>query len=308
MSPAIERKDMEKISIHEKVTNQIVSDMEQGKLVWEKPWTGGALKLPSNPSTGKTYQGINTLVLWSQGQLKGYKSSQWLTFKQALELNCCVRKGEKATSVVFYKTLTVEDHDTSEEKQIPMLRQYSVFNLEQLDGSEEMIAAELSAPTKKTFIESCSLADQAMSIAKVQYKEIDSAFYHPSSDTITLPLKESFKSQVDFYGTALHELTHWTGHTDRLDRLKKYSESRHFRAFEELVAELGAAFLCAEFNLEYTTQHAAYIQAWLKALKDDKTMIFKAAAQAQKAINMIKEKSGLKIETKESNEEKEGAA
>lgn len=292
----------DKQSIHERVTAQIIADMEQGRLVWEKPWTGGALKLPSNPSTGKTYQGINTLVLWSTGQLKGYESTQWLTFKQALDLGYCVRKGEKATPVVFYKTLVKEDSETGDDVAIPMLRQYSVFNLEQLDGAQDLIDSELKAPAARNLIESCNIADQALSIATINHKAIDAAFYHPSTDQITLPLRESFKSQVSYYATALHELTHWTGHTSRLDRLKKYSESRHFRAFEELVAELGAAFLCAEFGIEYTTQHAAYVQSWLKALKDDKTMIFKAAAQAQKAINLIKEKSNLTTETKESNE------
>ena len=286
-----------KESIHEKITNQIIADMELGKLVWQKPWTGGALKLPNNPTTGKTYQGINTLVLWSQGQLKGYASSQWLTFKQALDLGYPVKKGEKATSIVFYKTLTIEK-DTADEKSIPMLKQYAVFNLEQLDGAQELIDKEQSARPIKNQFESIQDAEKALSIAKVNHKEIDAAFYHPSSDSITLPLRDSFKSQLDYYATALHELTHWTGHKDRLDRLSKYSESRHFRAFEELVAELGAAFLCAELGLEYTTQHAAYIQSWLKALKDDSKMIFKAAAQAQKAINLIKEKANLTIETK----------
>lgn len=291
-----------KPSLHDTITNQIVSDLEQGILVWEKPYNGGLMKLPKNPSTGKHYQGINTLILWATAQRKQYQSNQWLTFKQALDLGMSVRKGEKATPVVFYKTLTF-DRDTEDERNIPMLRQYSVFNLEQIEGAEKLIE---SNDYQKTEIEKLASAEKLMSLAKVSHHLSHSPCFVPSQDIIKLPLVEQFKSQIDYYATALHELTHWTGHKDRLHRFK-LRESKQDYAFEELIAELGASFLCAELGLPYTTQHAAYVQSWLKALRDDKTLIFKAAAQAQKAVNMVLEKSGLKS-IEQTENQNEGAA
>ncbi len=290
---------MKKTDLQSQVTTQIINDMKQGKLAWETPYFKSGPKLPFNPTSKKYYSGINTLILWAKANDCQYQSNYWMTFKQASEKGAKVIKGEKGTAITYFMKLEKKDDSGEVVQEIPMQKTYYVFNLAQLENTEG-----LEIETKETsVIDSIATAEKMLNIATIDFGSNNSPCYIPSKDLIKMPLRESFKSTLDFYSTALHELTHWTGSELRLDRIKKgarFGSSAY--AYEELVAELGAAFLCAELNLEYNTQHAAYIQSWIKALENDESMIFKAAADAQKAIKLIKERSNIKSETKENEE------
>lgn len=290
-------------NIAEEITNRILEDLGKGVTPWEKPWKQGrGLPLPVNASTGKHYRGINVFVLWDQAQGKGYSSPSWVTFNQANALKGHVRKGEKGTGVVFYKrlsrtkSLNLEDEVLLEEQSFWVLRTYTVFNLDQVDGLDHLKA-------KPETIEPFAAIEEAEGLlvdsgAEIHHAGIDKAFYDRLGDFITLPLRESFKSPEAYYGTALHELTHWTGHKDRLDREfgKRFGDQAY--AFEELVAEMGAAFLCVSCGIPYDTQHASYIGDWMKILKDHKRAIFTAAAKAQAAMDFV-----LKRDQEESKDE-----
>lgn len=282
---------MKQNEIIETVTNQIIKDLENGTPPWKRPWDGG-LAFPRNLVSQKDYSGINIPWLWSVQAHKNYKSSQWLTFKQADSIGGKIKKGEKATHIIFFKPIKLEaQDDNGDDRFYRLLRVFPVFNLDQLEGLEKLKALEF-AGDKRTEIERLDSAENLIvkSGAVIKFGG-NRACYIPSKDEINMPEKELFHNQRAYYATALHELTHWTGHETRLDRLKE--RNREHYAYEELVAELGAAFLCRHSGLEYDTQHASYIESWLKALKDDKRMIFKASASAKKAYDLILDKAGL---------------
>lgn len=269
-----------KPDMYQTVTNNIIRALEAGVKPWVCPWTGNgaASGLPANFSTGTAYSGINIMLLWSSAAEQGYTDSRWLTYKQAAEQGGQVRKGEHGTTIIYYKTLEKEN-EAGETEHIPMLKTFTVFNVQQIDN----LAVECAILPAVSFdpIEKAE-ALTARSGAKITEKGIQ-AFYRPSTDEIYLPERYRFNHAADFYATQLHELVHWTGAKSRLNREKggKYGSDKY--AFEELIAELGCAFLMADLGITGDVQHENYISSWLKALNDDKRFIFKAASAASKA-------------------------
>jgi antirestriction protein ArdC len=281
--------------LYQHVTNRILEDLERGVRPWLKPWSasnvGGSI-LPRRHN-GIPYQGVNVLLLWSQAMARSYTATIWMTFRQALELDAHVRKGETGTLVVFADRITrTEDseHGESVERSIPYLKSYSVFNVEQIEGLPpkylQPTPAPISAETRHAQAEGFITATRAI----IRFGG-DRAFYAPAFDVIQLPPLPEFRDTESYYATALHELTHWTGHPSRCAReLNGHRFGSESYAFEELVAELGSAFLCAELGItpEVRDDHAAYLASWLAVLKQDKRAIFAAASQAQRAADYLR--------------------
>ncbi len=281
-----------KRNIAEEITNRILEDLENGVTPWEKPWKHGkGLPLPVNASTQKRYRGINVFVLYAEQDKRGFSSPAWITFNQAKALKGNVRKGEKGTDVVFYKklsktkSLNLEDEVLLEEQSFWVLRTYTVFNLDQVEGLDHLKPKAETVEPFQTLEEAEGILTD--SGAEIILAPVDQAFYDRKTDFITLPLKESFESRDAFFGVAYHEVCHWTGASHRLNREfgKRYGDQAY--AFEELVAEMGAAFLCASVGIPYATRHSNYIGDWIQVLKDHKRAIFTAAAKAQAAMDFI---------------------
>ncbi len=270
-----------KPDFYQEVTNTIIEALEQGVKPWVCPWTvKQASGIPSSFISHKPYSGMNILLLWASACQHRFGSSQWLTFKQAQAVGANVRKGEKGTRIFFYKMLEKESETAPEETEnIPVLKTYTVFNVEQVEGLEALDESENFDSIAYLDDVDTFLTDTGANITYYGQK----AFYRPSLDEIVVPPAHLFNSTADYYATTLHELTHWTGHKSRLDRDAKGRFGSKDYAFEELVAELGAAFLMAEFNVTGEVQHDSYIASWLEILKGDKRFIFKAASQASKA-------------------------
>jgi len=275
----------------EKVTAAIITALENGIVPWRKPWTTTGGGLPANYSSGKTYRGINVLNLWCIGAAKGYSSDLWLTYKQAEEMGGQVRKGEKAAPVVFWKILDVacKVNPDNDPKKIPLMRTYSVFNLEQIDGIA-IPAIEEREPVDVLDAERIIL-DSYIDRPSVTNVRGDRAYYAPSLDTITLPERDQFNTPQGYFETLAHELSHSTGHADRLGRFERNDTTRfgcESYAKEELIAEISAAILAATYGVQIETeQTAAYVGSWLRALKDDRSLLVSAAQAAQKAADMV---------------------
>lgn len=277
-----------KIEIHQTITDQIISAIEAGCPPWRKPWTGSTavacLPLRHN---GEPYRGINILVLWSVAAAQGYNSPRWMTFKQAKDLGGSVRKGEKSALVVYFDTFKKED-DAGEEKVIPFTKGYRVFNAEQIDGLPAEFYTQPKAPSDlRTEHDAALDAFFNATGAIIESSEDPRAFYDIARDRIHMPPISTFHDAGGYYGTLAHELTHWTGAASRLDRFGRFAD-RKAHAFEELVAEIGNCLLCAELGLTPDFQQSgAYIQGWLRAMREDTRAIFRAASEAQKAIDLI---------------------
>ena len=272
-------------NLYEEVTAKILADMEAGIMPWEKSWDGskrGSFGIPTNAVTGRPYRGVNVLLLWGASMRFDMNDMRFLTFKQALDAGGSVRKGEHGSKIVFYKPLAIKDKITEEDKTIPMLREFTVFHVSQTDGCK---FAEISneAPVIPS-----DTAELVSAIAVKVKHGGDRACYIPSADQVLMPYAQDFKSEDAYRATLYHEITHWTGAKHRLDRNLRNSFGSTDYAYEELVAELGGAFICAEFGLPYQTQHASYLASWIKKLQDDKRMILKASSAAQKAVDYIK--------------------
>lgn len=300
--------------LYQAVTDRIVAALEAGTKPWRKPWAnvagGNGLQLRAN---GQEYRGINQLLLTLTAMEAGYASPYWLTFKQALELKGNVRKGEKSTEIVFYKKLTVEDRDapegTEREKQIPMLRSYRVFNAEQCEGLPDRFTLK-PAPAIVAGKDRDQAAELALRSSGAEIREGGNrAFYSPGHDIVQMPPFEAFATTGGFLATLAHELTHWTGHRSRLDRLKSTPFGSPEYAREELVAEIGSAFVCARLAIagEHIDNHAAYLGSWLGVLKADKRAIFKAAALAQTAADLVLVNAGTGTGAIEEEEEEPDA-
>jgi antirestriction protein ArdC len=257
--------------------------LEKGTVPWQKPWKV-ATGLPRNLVSKKPYRGINTLLLHSMS----YESPFWLTFHQAQQLGGMVRKGESACPVVFGKRVKEQDEQTGEENAYTVLRLYNVFNSAQIDGLENIPApVETPATVNTTAADIVALMPKRPEIKYGMSK----AYYSPSTDIVAMPDRARFDSEAHFYSTIYHELTHATGAKSRLNR-PTLTESAGFGSNpyckEELIAEMGAAFLCGHAGIENTIQNsAAYLQNWLEQLKNDNVLIVQAAAQAQKAADFI---------------------
>ena len=274
--------------VYEIVTEQIINKLEQGTVPWHQPWIGG--QEPMNLISKKPYRGINSFLL----ACAGYVSPYWVSYKQAQDLGGNVKKGEKSTLVVFWKPINVKTNDEEiTEKTIPFLRYYRVFNIEQCENIDIKKIPISDARQNFQPLEQCEIVINGMpNKPTIQYRE-QQAYYHPNNDFVNMPRQDTFKNDETYYSTLFHELTHATGHKSRLDRHQKNKCSHHFGSQdyskEELVAEMGAAFLCGHCQIENKTidNSAAYIGSWLKRLKDDVKLVVLAAAQAQKAADYI---------------------
>jgi antirestriction protein ArdC len=282
--------------VYQKVTDAIVTAIEQGAGQYRMPWVVRQDKgfSPISVSTVKPYRGINTLVLWAQSQSKGYSSALWGTYQQWQSLGGQVRKGEHGSPVVYWGTY--ESKDTAEEQDERsghhlFCKGYTVFNLDQVDGVKlpKRFEPELSQNQR------IARADSFFAGVGVQVRDGGNrAFYRPDTpEAVYMPGFVQFPDHVDYYSTLAHETTHWTSHASRCDRQlgKRFGDATY--AVEELIAELGSAYTMAGLELELTPRrdHAAYIDTWLKVLKSDKRAIFTAASQAQKAADWLRERS-----------------
>jgi antirestriction protein ArdC len=280
-----------KRDLYAEVSARIVAELEAGAAPWIKPWsaTSGA-NTPCNAVSNRPYSGYNVVLLW-MAQAAGYRTPRFLTFKQALELGGNVRKGERGTRVYFVKQLQVHDQsadDTSSTRLIPMMREYTVFNVDQCEKLPDSINTGKPMRVRNPDTRD-ELADAFLHSTGADIREgHGEAYYVPSRDFISMPAFAGFKGADHFYGTIFHELTHWTAHTSRLDRdLKNRFGSRDYGA-EELIAELGAAFLCAEFSFDGDLRQAGYIAHWIQLLKADKRAFFAACSKASKAADYLR--------------------
>jgi antirestriction protein ArdC len=279
-----------KRDLYEDVTARILTELELGALPWVKPWASTPGKnTPQNAITGRPYSGCNVILLWMATSSAGWSSPRFLTYKQAQAAGGNVRKGEHGTKVYFVKKLHVSDRDNAEEiKVIPMMREYTVFNVEQCDG-----LPSVSKPVRVRNPETRdTLADEFLSTTGADIREgTGEAYYVPSKDYINMPSFASFKGADHFYNVVFHELTHWTGAKSRCDRDfgKRFGDQAH--AAEELAAELGAAFLSAEFAFNGDVRNAGYIQNWIALLKSDKRAFFTACSKAQAAADYLRSKA-----------------
>jgi len=272
------------MTIYQTVTDNIIVELERGATPWVKPWTTDATA-EHNVISKNAYKGINRLLLGVSSMSKGYQSSSWATYKQWAELGANVRKGEKATSIVYYQPVVKPSVDAESDdggKSYTLLKQYFVFNAEQVDGFNATVPV---IDTSFNPIE--SVEQRIIKTGAIVRHGGDAAFYSPSQDAIQMPHQSAFDNQASYYATLLHELTHWTSAKGRCDRVlgKRFGDSKY--AFEELVAEMGAAFLCFDHGITGELRHAGYIANWLQCLRDDSKAVFKAAALAQKAVDYI---------------------
>lgn len=275
--------------LYQSVTNQIIAALEAGTPPWVCPWQAGAGDLaPANLASGRPYRGINVLLLNLRAMSCGYGVNRWMTFQQACSLGASVRKGEHGTPIVFFKMHEVGAGDaqvTVDRKVVPLLRSFTVFNAAQIDHLPEALQP---APQAAPDWNACDVAELILNASQAQIRHGGArAFYAPALDVIQLPERSAFASAADYYGTALHELTHWTGHPQRCNRVLSSRAHIEAYAFEELVAEIGSAFLTNYCGLPGQLQHASYIDSWLQALRSDKRLIFTAASQAQKAADYL---------------------
>lgn len=289
------KKTYQRQDVYQKVTDQIIEQMEKAQSGGGRLWSHQAdvTQNPINATTGKHYNGINTVLLWFAQQ--EHTTNGWLTFKQGQTLGGKVRKGEKGRTIVIYKPWEREQENAQGEKEsivIPMIKQATVFNVDQFEGLD-------AEKLKLKVIDRCEdpilLANEvaAANNARIMHGGSKACFI-PSHNLIKMPYLESFlgdsdeEIQANYSSVLLHELTHWTGHESRLNRLKNDRFGSKGYAFEELIAEIGAAMLCASLGIpSQMRHHVKYLQSWIKVLKDDKKAIFTAAAASQKACDLL---------------------
>jgi antirestriction protein ArdC len=281
--------------VYQSVTDQIVASIEAGAGTFTMPWHRDAgTTMPTNALTGNTYNGVNVVALWAAAEQCGFTTGYWATYKQWSLLGGQVRKGEKGSVIVFYKQTNVEISDTEsgepKNKSVLYARSSRVFNVEQVDGWQ---------PPRPAALDPIEVLDEAERFVMATSADIriagDRAYYRPGTDHIQMPDRDRFTGTEtiavteSYYATLLHELTHWTGHAARLDRDLSSRFGREGYAMEELVAELGAAFLCSDLGISNRPRpdHAAYIAHWLAVLKKDTRAIFTAASKANEARRFL---------------------
>jgi antirestriction protein ArdC len=275
-----------KRDLYHEVTQRILDQMQAGVVPWKQAWQGNNA-MPMNAVSNRPYSGINILLFWL-GADKGYPTARYLTFKQAQEHGGHVRKGEHGRKVVFFKQLTVADKNGGDDKTIPLMREYTVFNVAQCDDLPDNIVNGKLAPVL-TNNERDALADDFIKSTGADFREgTGKPCYIPSRDIIASPALAQYRDTPAFYGDVFHELVHWTGAKSRLDRDFSGRFGTQAYAAEELVAELGAAFVNAEFGYDETPHNAAYLAGWIKMLKDDSRAIFTAASKASKAADYLR--------------------
>ncbi|MCC8960074.1 DUF1738 domain-containing protein [Bradyrhizobium sp. Pear77] len=288
------KKENGRADIYARITERIVADLEKGVRPWVQPWcsgnTKGRITRPLRHN-GEPYTGMNVLLLWSEGLARGFTSPIWMTFKQSIELGGHVRKGETSSTVIYASRLTkteTDDHGGEVERDIPFLKAYNVFNVEQVDGLPEHY---YHRPTPVLDpVARIEHADRFFANTGSVIRHGGSrAFYSPSTDHVQMPIFESFRDAASYVAVLSHEHIHWTADSRRVGRdLSRYAKDRSDRAREELVAEIGSALVCADLGivpeLEPRSDHAAYVASWLTVLSNDRRAIFTAAAHAQRAV------------------------
>lgn len=263
------------------ITNKIIEALEKGVTPWECPFE--VVTLPMNYKTKHQYQGANVLFLWLTAYLKGYTSNYWLGFAQAKSLNGHIKKGEKATNVAVCMIKKDEESD-GEEVITSFFKTEKVFNLDQIEG--------LEVKTENQDINSSEEIETILNaVNPIVRQQGERAYFSISDDYINMPLKSKFRDTEGYYSTLIHELIHWTGHKSRLNRFEEteLDTKQEKRAFEELVAEIGASFFCAEFGIMPDVNNtSSYVASWLKELRNDQSYIFKACKLANSAIDYLK--------------------
>jgi antirestriction protein ArdC len=287
---------MEKTDLYTRITNRIIAQLESGTIPWQQPWNAehaaGRIHRPLR-ANGIPYRGINVLNLWCEAEERGFSNPFWMTYKQAQELGGQVRKGEKSALIVFASTFSkTEANDKGEdtERDIPFLKGYAVFNVEQIDNLPAHFH-QIVNQDKIDTIERDAAAEAFLANIPADVRHGGNrAYYSVHNDYIQLPPFETFRDAAAYYETRAHETIHWTRHETRLNRefgRKRWGDEGY--AAEELVAELGSAYLSADLGLRPETRpdHASYIENWLRVLKNDKRAIFTAAAHAERAIDKL---------------------
>lgn len=286
------RPGSDRVSLYDDITNRIIGELEASRFPWVQPWGSAAVRaplaMPQNAATGRHYSGINVLILWGAVIEHGFPGQSWLTFRQALSLGGNVRKGERGTTVVYADRFTPEEEkrrarETGDEAQaISFLKRFTVFNAAQCDGLPEEIAAvappSLIEPRVEALIRATGIDFRIGG---------NRAFYVPSQDFVMVPPPQAYFEPINWHRTALHELGHATGHPSRLARDFSGSFGTKKYAFEELIAEINAAFCCASLGIVPTVRHADYIGSWLEVLREDNRAIVRAASQASKAADWL---------------------
>ncbi|HZQ43849.1 MAG TPA: zincin-like metallopeptidase domain-containing protein [Acidobacteriaceae bacterium] len=285
----------ERTNFYDEITNKIIADLQQGRVPWVQPWgsatTKAQLALPKNASTNRTYSGINVLILWGAVIQHGFSGQSWLTFRQASALGGHVRKGERGTTVVYADRFVPDDakqraaENGGEARAIPFLKRFTVFNTDQCGGLPEEIATVAPPPPPGT------IEPRVEALIKATGIEVriggNRAFYDASEDYVQVPPPAAFFEPINWYRTALHELGHASGHASRLNRDLSGSFGSRKYAFEELVAEINAAFCCAALGIVPTVRHADYLGSWLEVLREDNRAIVRAASLASKAADYL---------------------
>jgi antirestriction protein ArdC len=289
------RAGADRTSLYDDITNKIIAELEAGRVPWVQPWGTAAAKaplaMPANAATGRAYSGINVLILWGAVIEHGFPVQSWLTFRQALSLGGHVRKGERGTTVVYADRFIPDDEkkraqETGEEAQaIPFLKRFTVFNVAQCEDLPEDRAVAPPAPEPGLIEPRVEALIKATGIAfRIGGNR---AFYMPAHDYVQVPPPQAYFHTIDWHRTALHELGHATGHASRLGRDLSGSFGSKKYAFEELIAEMNAAFCCASLGINPTVRHADYIGSWLEVLREDNRAIVRAASQASKAADWL---------------------
>jgi antirestriction protein ArdC len=261
------------------ITERIISALKSGVIPWRKTWKSYA---PMNYSSKRFYHGINFLLL----SLTDFPSPFFLTFKNIKDLGGSILKGSKSLQVIFWKLYEIDEETetVNEKRKVPFLRYYNVFNISQ---------TTLFDPKEIVFSTECRKADLLLSSfkAKADFREnFNSCFYNLNSDYVSIPPLKNFESENEYFASAFHELIHWTGNEKRLNRFKEFNDKHKNYSFEELVAEIGSAYLCAVSgvdNSQTLNNSAAYISGWLQKLENDNMLVYRAAAQAKKAADYI---------------------
>lgn len=264
-------------SLVKETLDRLVTEIESGKNPWRKSWKGGG-GMPTNGVTGHTYRGINTLLLWVAGERAGYSSNRWATFKQWQEKGRAVQKGSKGTTILFYKIL--ERGEGEDKSSFPMMRCSWLFNEWQLEGGAEEPGPE---PTPEERHVRALAWTSTLGIKVGQ----GAPAYIPGIDELRMPMPGDFTDLDEYWASYFHEAVHWTGHKSRLDRPMVFDKSDIKYAAEELVAEIGAAFLNAEFGIDTAENNAAYLRHWLGQFTDKREAIFSAAKQASRAFEFL---------------------
>lgn len=289
------RTGQDRASLYDEITDKIIAELEAGRVPWVQPWGTEAAKaplsMPRNAASARPYSGINVLILWGAVIERGFAGQSWLTFRQALALGGHVRKGERGTTVVYADRFVPADERRSaremdeEAQAVPFLKRFTVFNTDQCDGLPADVATTAPMPLPGM------IEPQVEALIKATGIDFriggNRAFYMPADDYVQVPPPAAYFEPINWHRTALHELGHASGHPSRLNRDLGGSYGTKKYAFEELIAELCAAFSCASLGIVPTVRHADYIGSWLEVLREDNRAIVRAASQASKAADYL---------------------